>query len=600
MRSRIENPFGDLIVQDPRRREPTVPDLNRHPLLRLLEAFERLVAGSTPREPISGDQAILITSADPGYGKSHLIGRLFYALHGRATLVYVQPFQNAVTPFQSLLLAVLRELHFPDRLSTGQPRDPEEPTQLDGLAHAVLAHLLADLAEGWSKTLAIDAQPETIRLLRSDPLNAFRRGADPWAAWLTQYWSTLERVMEEVLARRGVELMRPGAWLRVLRAYAFSPDDIALRRSCLDWLQGQPIDADEAERLGLRAGDSVGELTSGETNALCRTRLAELCQLSCFYRPFVFCFDQTEVYGHQPALARTFGMVIATLVHEMRGQLTLVTANQDPWTARIAPNLELADRQRIAEPPLTLEGLGRAQATELVRLRLAAAEIEPRRVDAFLRGAWMTELFPGDGSQLAPRVFLQKCKERWSKQPLRDFTLRELFEQRRERLLATPKRQLFEPDPLQWLVEVAAQGLPGISVETIDEPWFSVQWKTAERLCRFGFLSGNHWKQWEAVARASLASSGAKAVFFRASEQPPIPSPDWKVAEKIREAQRSALQIIVLDPEELALLYTGRDLYAQAAQGDIAYAPDEVLEFLHGHLRDWWDRLAGPLPAHAS
>lgn len=594
-----QNPFGELIVQDPRRREPSVPGLNERPLFRLLDAFERLVGDDLPRPLRSGGQALLVTSADPGYGKSHLIGRLFHALHGRATLVYVQPFQNPAAAFHSLLLATVREMHFPDRLTLG-PRDPEEPSQLDCLAVHLLAHLLADLTEGRAPLLEIDAPPETLRLLRGDPYAAFQRGADPWAGWMVENWETLEPFLEEALSRRGVDLERPSAWLRVLRSYAFAPDDPALRRACLEWLMGQPLEPDEVARIGLRPSEAGGESSPSELNALCRTRLVELCQLSCFFRPFVFCFDQTEVYGHQPALSRAFGLVVATLVNEARGALTLITANQEPWQARIVRNLELADADRIAKPPVTLEGLSQAQAVELARLRLTAARAEPGRVEAFLRGPWLAELFPGEGSQLSPRVFLQKCQERWSQQPVREFTLAELYGKRRELLLASPKRQHFEPDPLQWLVEVAARGLPGIAVETVDDPHFPVEWRTPERRCLFGFLTGSHWKQWRAVTRASVersrvSATPVKCVLFRGPDQPEIPGEHWVVRAEIEAARREFLQLIVLTAPELAALYATRDLYAQAAQGDIAYTPEEVVDFLHEALAAWWARLSGPI-----
>src|SRR5687768_10463297 len=137
-------PFDELHVKEPRRVEPSVPDLNARALRQLLTAFERMEHGPLPREPIHPSHAKLGTSEQPGYGKSHLIGRLFRELNGRAALVYVQPFQNSSTVFQSLMLAVARELHFPARQEAA-PWDPSEPTQLDLLAHGVLAHLLADM-----------------------------------------------------------------------------------------------------------------------------------------------------------------------------------------------------------------------------------------------------------------------------------------------------------------------------------------------------------------------------------------------------------------------------------------------------------------------
>ena len=595
------NPFNDQIVPDPRRPEPAVAGLNDGPLHHVLAAFGRVAAGEPPRPLRPADQAVLVTSEQPGYGKSHLIGRIFRALHGDATLVYVQPFQNARTAFQSLMLTLVREMHFPDRASIGS-WNREEPSQLDALAHAVLGHLLADLAEGSAEGLEVEAEPKTVGWLRKHSLGAFQRGGDPWAHWLSSQWEMLQPYFDQALAHRGLELENPSAWLRVLRTYAFAPTDVALRRACLDWISGQPVDPEEMERIGLRSGEAVsGDASPEESNTVCRTRLIELCQLATFHRPLVFCFDQTEVYGHHPALARAFGMVVATLVHEARGHLTMITANQDPWTKRIAPHLETADLDRIARPPLALEGLKKSQAIELAKLRLQTAEADATKVAAFLGDRWLSELFPNETNELGARRFLQKCKERWDARVEPAVPLAELFEQRKAEIIASPKRHSFEPDALQWLVEVAARGLEGVEIEPAEETYFTIRWKTPERICLFGFIPGSFWKQWRAIARASVERNRAsgetptKCVLFRAPGQPLIPGEKWSIRPEIETAQGSTLHIIVLTLDELAGIYAARDLYADGAQGDIVYTTDEVLAFLRGAFEGWWTRLRGPV-----
>lgn len=598
MNQESANPFRELIVKDPRRREPVVAELNARPLQKLLSQFERLSAGEPPRELHSADTAQLVTSEQPGYGKSHLIGRLFSALHGRATLVYVLPFQNPVTAFQSLMLAITREMHFSDR---------SQPSPLDALAHSVLAHLLADLVEG-DGALQIETPPETVGILRRDPLDAFRRGDDPWAKWLEEHWAKLEPFFEEALARRGLILSAPASWLRVLRAYAFAPQDAGLRRTCIDWLSGQPGAAADVSQMGVRVADAIGtEITPVEANAWCRLRVVELCQLAAFFRPFVFCFDQTEVYGHQPELARAFGMLIATLVSEAPNHLTLITANQEPWLERIVPFIEKADMERITRPPLTLEGLNRAQAADLARLRMEAVATEPERAAAFLDARWLEKLFPTPRNQMGTRVFLQHCKERWERQPARPVPLVELYQQRREKLLASPKRHEFEPDTLQWLVEEGARGVDGVKISSLrSDEYFAVRWKTDERTCLFGFTAGSNWSQWRTIARAALRknkknpSPPVKAVFFRAPGQPPIPGADWTVRDEIEEAKATALHIVPLTVEELCELYAARELYADAVQGDIAYNTEQVIAFLGEHLAPWWQRLRGPVDAVAA
>jgi hypothetical protein len=586
------NPFREVIVSDARRPEPVVTGLNDLPIRKLRERMSPLLAGDPPWILEAAARALLVSSEAPGYGKSHLISRLFREMHGRASVIYVQPFQNTRTPFQSLMLALVRELHFPDREGpNGWNQD--DPSQLDLLAHGVLAHLVADLIEGAVEGFQINAVPGMAAKIRADPLGAFLRGRDPWAEWLVEHWEKFERVFEPALARRGVRVQKAGPWLRVLRVYAFAPFDPVLRRICTDWICGEPSSQEEASGIGLRASDLIsGDISPEETNEICRERLHDICELASFFRPFIFCFDQTEVYCGSVALARVFGAVVATLVNEMRGHIVLVTANQRPWQDRLSPHIEDADRQRF-DPPILLEGLNRSQAEELVRLRMRAVNCGEAEIPRFLEGKWLSELFPAETSQMGARAFLETCRERWNPEETAD--LEALYRERKDQILAAPKRHVFEPDTLQWLIEVAANGLPGIEVESIQEKYAAVKWKTSRGACFFGFLPGSNWRQWLAVARTGESLAPCKYVFFRVPGQPLIPGPAWRCRDEIERAKAGTLEIIRITIEELAELYAPRDLYADAAQGDIPFTTQQVIDFLQKHLTRYWMRFQEPI-----
>lgn len=594
------DPFRDQIVSDARARNLTVPGLNERPLEIIRARFAELVAEPAPRPLRPARPALLITSEQPGYGKSHLISRVFRELHGRASLVYVRPFQNAHTPFYSLMLAVVRELHLPDRESTGS-WDRDAPSQLDHLAHAVLAHLVADLIDGRVPEFEIETDRETAAAVRADPLGAFQRGKNNWAGWLEDHWSKLEKAFEPAMARRGLEVRHPDLWLRVLRCYAFAPFDPVTRRICTQWMCGEPLETDDGMRIGLRPAELPGmEMSPDETDHLSRERLHDLCEFSCYFRPVVFCFDQTEVYCAAPALARVFGMVIATLVNDVRGHMVMLTANQVPWRERLAPNIEDADLHRIEQPYLHLEGVNRLQATELIRLRLEDAGVPEGDIKLFLARPWFTERFPAESTQIGARTFLQMCREAWSG-PADQPSLELLFGERRDKILASPKRHVFEPDTLQWLVETAARGIEDLEISSLDERYATVRWVLPEYECVFGFITGSVWNQWLAAAQASTkrqstSEKPCKSVYFRAPGQPPIPKDTWRVAgPEIIAAQRSTLHVVPLSLEELADLYAPRDLYADAAQGDIPFSTDEVVAFLQQRLLPYWQRFAGPI-----
>jgi len=592
------NPFDDLIVNEPRRPEPAVSGLNEKPLQALLAQFQRLVEGELPHPQRRLTHAQLVTSIQPGFGKSHLIGRLFKSLHERATLVYVRPFQNPALAFQSLMATVVKEMHFPDRLDTDAWR-PSEPTQLDELACGVLAHLLADLI---AKNPEGDQTQE--KTLRADPVSAFGQGleTDIWGKWMHEHFRSSQPAFEQALMRRKIELNSP-EWLRVLFSYAFKYPNEEIRRAALDWIAGQPLSVEQGELLGLRSAELMAAESSAEAlNEVSRLRLIDLCRLACFYRPFVFCFDQTEAYGHSEALARTFGMVVATLVNDAGHHLTLVTSNLTPWRDRIQTHFEDADRQRIAHPPLYLNGLTREQGEELIRLRLETTNAQ-EMLDPMLAEDWLSREFQTTQERRGTRQFLQDCKERWEElahrpkpQPAK---LEQLYEERRLKLLADPKRLLFDADALQWLVKQCAAGLPSFTIYQ-GTGYFTVGWGTPSTAVLFGFEAGSNWRRWAAIARHAQNRADdnppLKAILFRDETQPSIPGPAWKVAGEINAAKTECLHLIVLTRDELAALYAGYDLYSEALGGDIPpHTVEHVLGFLQKQFAPWWARLTGAI-----
>jgi hypothetical protein len=261
------NPFSDWVFREPRQARASVAGLNDHALGRLLSQFRRLHpevasgdgAGPTvtrPERRMAAEPAQLVVSPQPGFGKSHLIGRLFAALEGRATLIYVAPFQSPSLCWQSVLLRTVQELSFPDRSPDAAEAVPmttagELPTQLDAFVHGVIAHLVAGLIET-GRVEHADASAAAA-WLRNHPLDLFplANPEHPWSSWLRTVFEPLQGELERELGRAGLAMQSPG-WLRVIFRYATSAPDDEMRALSLAWLSGQALEPDEAERLGLR------------------------------------------------------------------------------------------------------------------------------------------------------------------------------------------------------------------------------------------------------------------------------------------------------------------------------------------------------------
>ncbi|MBF0529239.1 MAG: hypothetical protein HQK55_08215, partial [Deltaproteobacteria bacterium] len=133
------DPFENNSVSDIRRIDDPIKDLNEAPLNQLVREFEQLAEGPPPRSK-SLPRVQFVLSAQAGYGKSFLLGLLFKKLCGRATLVYLRPFEDPATCWKSILDQTIQELDCPEKVEPGfSPNN--EPTQLQIFAHGILTRL---------------------------------------------------------------------------------------------------------------------------------------------------------------------------------------------------------------------------------------------------------------------------------------------------------------------------------------------------------------------------------------------------------------------------------------------------------------------------
>ena len=364
----------------------------------------------------------------------------------------------------------------------------------------------------------------------------------------------------------------------------------------------------------------------------------DFCQLAAFYRPFVFCFDQTEAYGHAPGLARCFGTVIAQIHLLAPNQMMVVTANQQPWEETVAKHMETADKDRFV--PLPLEGSkpGAGRGTRAPALPGVGGAGRDRSA-AFLSGGWLQGKLPTERNRMGTRQFLQLCNTRWQ-QPEGWWngvaggdpsegddaapaapTLAGLLDRYADDLARKPKRLGFNPDVFRWLVEDVARGRPGWKVtantRSVRDDLLPVMWTPDgdARRVFLGFEAGDNWKRWRSIlheARACCVSSPSskpldrpgtvmgKAVLFRTAGQVGIPGARWSVAAEMNEAKERFFDLIALDAGSTAELYAARTLYLDAVAGDLPFAADDVLDFLVGELEPFWQRIEAPVDGAGS
>jgi len=601
------NPFESVIVSEPRRIEKAVSGLNDWPLESLLRQVDQLTNAEYPKAvKLSGAQ--FIQSPAPGYGKSHLIGRLFKQLRGRATLIYLRPFTNPSACWKSILLKMVQELEFPEN-AEAEFCGVDEPNQLEALVHGILVNVVINglksgLIRHQHPAGAVDYfQRATLKQLRSNK---------QWITWIGAKKTGLAELMERQLKQKGILLnASPLSWFGVLLQYAYFPKSYELRQSCLDWLRGGSIDDANAGKIGILPGDRpVHDLAIDPVNETSHHRIMDFCSLAGFYRPFLFCFDQTENYGADPLIAKCLGIVIQGLVDDCPNHMTVVTANQHPWHQVVQPHWEHAHVDRLARPLLELSGLRRNQARELIEIRLRGWDRQSVKAKKLLDPEWLDGVFR-QSREIGIRQFLLKCSEQWlagdaepkpkPKPSAPGKELGDAFLAYVNKIKTQPKRLVYDPDALFWLVqEVACTQGAAFKKFKSTRGYLVARWDVDGRKVYFGFEAGHHFKRWQAIqleaSRYHAADPSSKVVFFRTPELRFIPGPGWKSAPEIAAAKRGYLHILVLGRETMAQLYAAYDLYLDTVEGNLPFKADQVIAFIRSRLKPVWEPILEPAP----
>lgn len=579
------DPFAAEIVTDPRQIETAVAGCNQPAYERLLTEFEELAQQSPRQRQVA--RSVLLVLSDAGFGKSHLIGRLFAKLDDDATEIYLRPFQDPSSCWIAILEKVVAELDYPDAPSERVCK-PGELTQLDMLArHVLLALVTSLLREG---KLAHPNKKAALQLFEEHPNDALDMPG--WRTWMNQEQDKIFAAVDSELRMQDLQLTpNRGAWLKVLLAYAYSAGKPDVRQLCLDWLTGRPLDVDEGERLQLRKADLPdAEAPYHQRNERAFERLRDLFALGAFYRPFLLCFDQTELYASSAQLARSLGVVLSRLRREASNQLVVVTSNQTLWDQKLLPQFEEADKHALHPVPIQLSGMTSEHARELVRKRFAQWEVK-RDADEFLGQPWFKKLFKRK-TEHGVREVLREARKAWraeSAGAIAEPGLDEIFESYRRKLLATPKALDYDPGVLEWAITQVLGPALQAKAEPIQgsKNYLTVQWSDGKRTELFGFESGTHWKRWEAVLREAdryhrdaAAGRDVRSSFLRLPEQRGLPA---RVTQKLSDGSAYA-RLIPLDLEQTADVFAAHDFWADVMQENHALDRGEVMKYLRGRL----------------
>jgi hypothetical protein len=572
------NPFADLIVTEPRRVDATVESVNQDAVNTVVGRFTKIAEQESQTRP----SILLVTSPEPGFGKSHLIGRVFRALEKKAFLIYLRAFQDPETRWCNILEKTAGELDLPERADAVACL-PGELTQLDALARQLFSRCFCGAVD--STKLGSEALVDWATRFRDHPVRIFDR-PDVRSGFISTFEVFLPFYAEALRASTKPLRNNAESWLSVLFHYTFAEPNARERQLSLDWLRGLPLDLKEAEAIGLRLADNVPlELPPAERDEICFRRLSDLCCLSLSYRPFLFCFDQTELYAQSNGLAHSLGTVLSRLRRELSNHLTLVTGNQDVWNSKVFPEFERADQDVIDHQLIRLRGVRKGEAKALIANRCRLFSIDEKQIQELVDNAWFDELFKTQAERSA-RSILKECAIRWGEAPIA--TLKELFRAYYHEMLSKGQRLTYDDGVFRWFVEKGLSRIPKLNVEAFHSAkgYLRLRWRLDAEVLLFCFESGSNYLRWKAIAQEATnyrqqgeaQKLSIRSVGFRLPTQRDF---GQKTKEDILNRAERALFIFRPSEDMAARIFAAYELYAEVVQGNHNHVGgDEVLEFL--------------------
>ena len=94
------------------------------------------------------------------------------------------------------------------------------------------------------------------------------------------------------------------------------------------------------QSLGIAPGENPRSEPVDVVNNACWLRIHDFCMLARYYRPFLFCFDQTEDYPQTWNCSNSLDESWFDMVNEVPNHLTVVTANQRFGIPKFSRNIE--------------------------------------------------------------------------------------------------------------------------------------------------------------------------------------------------------------------------------------------------------------------
>ncbi len=399
------NPFSADIFPEG---DPAAADAGLSLHLEAQERLEEWIAEAAAEDPASvrhpGSRIILLKAPRAGYGKSHLLSQLPPQASSPAIFIPVEIDPDEAISWKWLFDQVLPALHGADAAHS--------PTPLDLIARRTFAAMNAGLIQ--SGKIPCENPTEAVASLESHAaeLFDFAKTDQPVAQWFQKHFERLLPFGAPFVAQQmGISEGAATFWLRALCGYAQGgAEENPNRLKTLGWAIRQP----EADPTTPAAGGMRFLQATSPSDPFYKEKLKELCRLAAATQPLVIILDHLDgLHGSSDKALR-----LTHFLNEWRGlagrMRFILSVNQDLWHQTFLKSLPSALEDRLTGSQVTLGGISREAAGELVRLRLAAARVPEAAALEFTEALALPQFFAAEAGKLvSPRVVLRYAAAAW-------------------------------------------------------------------------------------------------------------------------------------------------------------------------------------------
>jgi Holliday junction DNA helicase RuvB len=533
------NPYDSVILRDPEARPPaSVLAYNAEHLDALLTRLRR---GVSDRENLN--QASVLISTNPGYGKTHLLARLLEATHAFALGVFVPPVNAGPNLAGAVLDRVTTRLRRPESADAGA-------TRLDRFVFELVA-------------AACDPDTAAARPWRDFDLAGL--DAPSVQAQLRDRHAELADYLATRLPTLGSAPLHESAHAWATALLDTLTTDRTRETPAVDWIKGR------LRHLPTTAGESTDDPDAEDEWSRAEHRLHDLANLFAIAgRPLVLVFDQIENFrAFGPDALRGFLHLLERTMAASPATQIVVAANATDWgrfleEADVGPDSSLRDR---LHRPLVLRGLRLDEAIDLRDLRPSPDDqptARQRIPDDAIRHHLMANASGQAAISVSPRRFLQWCGDLWEKTdaatapgPPPDRPVDFATEWEKSHRLIEREPFGFFPD---WFRTLFTEIFGG-TIRTVAGYDFFADPGGRWYFCEPG-LHASRWQAWTRRARqldippdrlTALRPAAALAELDRSTWHP-IPRDTWRTAHPLRALLAEGATIREIEPDSMRLV----------------------------------------------